>query len=334
MNGKKNNMINFKKYAKEIIYNLSPETKKLNPPNTLFLEVTNICNARCTFCAYKTAIHPKGFMSFETFKKAIDEYTELTTGTISLTPTTGDPLLDKGLMKKIEYAKSKKIKKIYFYTNGILLNQDKNFEKLIDLKVDQINISMPQPDKESYKRIYQVDQYENVIDGLEKLLIYNKSKFETSKIIINFRNDCTKKEIESFPDFKERIKPYLSNKVNLGFLEDYDNWGGKIKQEELTGTMKLRPKPFFKSKTCIRMFDLMILYNGMARICACRFTDNEFDELVIGDNTKESISTIWYGEKARQARESFSKNNLLPVCKDCTLYLAATENNLFNHQNA
>ena len=42
----------------------------------LFFEITNICNAKCIFCAYRKldSNRRSGIMSFDFFKKALDDY--------------------------------------------------------------------------------------------------------------------------------------------------------------------------------------------------------------------------------------------------------------------
>src|SRR4051812_34394214 len=47
------------------------------PGKVLQLNVTNVCNARCSFCAYRLVAdtdRATGVMKMETFQKAIDEF--------------------------------------------------------------------------------------------------------------------------------------------------------------------------------------------------------------------------------------------------------------------
>jgi sulfatase maturation enzyme AslB (radical SAM superfamily) len=85
-------------------------------PERLYFEVTNVCNARCRFCVYSKKTPKKyGVMSFEVFKKAIDEFVSLGGEVVSFTPTIGEPLLDPGLLGKVKYASAlPKIKKFIF----------------------------------------------------------------------------------------------------------------------------------------------------------------------------------------------------------------------------
>src|SRR3954468_9302483 len=77
-----------------------PEHKALQ------VSVTNVCNARCSFCAYRLVAHtgrPTGVMKMDVFKKTVDEYSKLGGKGIDLTPTVGDPLLDPTLIEKVKY---------------------------------------------------------------------------------------------------------------------------------------------------------------------------------------------------------------------------------------
>jgi MoaA/NifB/PqqE/SkfB family radical SAM enzyme len=84
------------------------QIRQLAPSSYLVTGVTNICNAKCTFCAYPKVVANKtlqtGVMSFEVFKKAVDEWAALGGQSLDLTPVVGDPLVDPGILDKVDYA--------------------------------------------------------------------------------------------------------------------------------------------------------------------------------------------------------------------------------------
>jgi len=93
-------------------------------PTTLFIELTNICNANCIYCGYRFMKRKKGIMDMKLFKKFIDEFDNAGGGDISLTGIVGDPLIDPNIIEKIRYARAKdNIRNIRFSTNGILLKK-------------------------------------------------------------------------------------------------------------------------------------------------------------------------------------------------------------------
>lgn len=88
-------------------------------PLHLDIEATCLCNFHCPFCA--TSYEPiggKGFMSFETFKKIIDEGAEYGLCAIKLNSGgRGEPMLNTLLSEVVAYAKSKRVMDVNF-NNG------------------------------------------------------------------------------------------------------------------------------------------------------------------------------------------------------------------------
>ena len=78
--------------------------RHLESSSTLVKGVTNICNAKCSFCAYPKVVANKtlqtGIMPFDVFKKAVDEWAAVGGQSLDLTPVVGDPLVDPGLLEK------------------------------------------------------------------------------------------------------------------------------------------------------------------------------------------------------------------------------------------
>ena len=79
---------------------------------SIHIHTANICTAKCVFCPYSQHIDPKSVMHFDTFKKIIDEYRNMGGERVYFSPNAGDPLVDKNLIKKAEYARSIGIKYI------------------------------------------------------------------------------------------------------------------------------------------------------------------------------------------------------------------------------
>src|SRR3989338_2689484 len=78
-------------------------------PYYLLIEPTNLCNLKCPMCptGNGTMPRPRGFMTFETFKKIIDEM-----GDYLITVTLmnyGEPFLNQDVYKMISYANKRNI---------------------------------------------------------------------------------------------------------------------------------------------------------------------------------------------------------------------------------
>lgn len=309
-----------------------PKTKAENEKKfwieKLYFEVTNACNLRCRFCFYSKKFPVKtGIMSFNVFKKAIDEYATSGGKVVSFTPTIGEPLLDPGLFSKISYAASlPAIEQTYFFTNGTLLLEDDNYKRVVESGISSVRISISIFDKILYEKIHQVNFYEQTLAGISKLLQYNRANNEKISIEINFRSPLLPSQTLEIPDFKKYIKPHWGSRTSYSFMTSYDNWCGNISQNDLMGVMKLRRVNRFKYLPCVRTYNMIILFDGSVRLCAARLKDNEFEELVVGNIKNDSLFDLFYSEKAKEIRSSFINKENLSVCEKCSLYIPVTKN--------
>ena len=160
----------FKKRIKNFFLIFFPNffLKKLMEKNytDMGLEISNACNADCSFCAYRFQKRRKYIMTFDMFKKAINSYSKDGGGTVSFTPVVGDPLVDKFLIEKIKYARSKKnIHSVFMYTNAIYFDRY-NLKDLITSGITRIAISTYFGTRELYKKYYGVDEYQRVIKNI------------------------------------------------------------------------------------------------------------------------------------------------------------------------
>ena len=301
----------------------------------MFFDTTSTCNAKCVFCLYRKIEsgenYKHGVMSFDVFKKAIDQFIDMGGSDIGLTPIIGDPLLDPDLMEKIKYAKETgKIKKIYFYSNGILLHKNDNYKKLIDSGITSIEISTQGCNKEFFEKVYGVPLYDQFISGLNSLLKYNKSKGEPVSISINFRPAQKPSGVLNSPDFISKIKPFLSKKVGYSFMIDYDNWGDSVGKDDLIGVMKLKRKPLVKKIPCSRIFDVIVLFDGNVRLCAARINKTQFDDMIIGNINENNLKNIFFSDKAFEIRKKFTEGRHSSACSGCSLYVPAVKTRLKN----
>ena len=297
----------------------------LIPAAGLVVGVTNICNAKCTFCAYPKAVETKnlqgGVMPLSLFKKIVDEWAELGGDFVNLTHTVGDPLVDPGLADKVGYALGEgKMKSVCLTTNGILLNRNDTYRRLVDLGTTVIFISTQGTDRELYEKVYGVDQYDEVLSGVRNLLEYNRSKGEPTSIVIRFRNAQKPSEIVRSKDFIESIKPYLSQKVRFNFTVEFDNWGGLITEADVSGAMRLRTSEKRVDLPCKFLFGFLIRYDGSVRLCGCRFKRTDMDDMVVGNVRQQSLMEISHSDRAWKIVKGFYSGVRPESCGGCTFY--------------
>jgi radical SAM protein with 4Fe4S-binding SPASM domain len=301
------------------------EHRQLSPSAYLVAGVTNICNAKCTFCAYPKVVANKtletGVMSFAVFKKAVDEWAALGGQSLDLTPVVGDPLVDPGILDKVQYAvKTAGLKDVYLTTNAILINKNDTYKKLIDLGIAAVFISTQGASREAYEKIYGVQHYAEAISGIRNLLDYNRAKGEPARIVIRFRNHEKPSQIIRSPDFQTHIRPYLSERVRVNFTVDFDNWGGTIKPEDLSGSMRMRKLPPALNVPCKNLFNFAVRHDGRVRLCGCRLTRNDNDDLVVGNIRQETLQAVSQSEAAWNIIRGFYSGKRPDTCQQCTFY--------------
>jgi len=288
---------------------------------------TNICNARCVFCSYRFNTDPKRMMPLDLFERVLDDARDLGyVGTVVLTPHAGEPLLDPTLFEKIRAAHMRDVERTILTTNGILLNRSENYRKLLDADPFEVNISTPGLDRDAYKRLFQIDKYDDVIDGLIKLAEYRREKGKSCRTSIRIFARLDRPPEQAFQeDGWNIIRPYLDDGTFtlLDYSSEFDDWSGAVAPEDLpAGTSIIHHSRFDgDSPPCARLLnDLAVLPDGKVRVCSCRYLATDHDELVIGDSTEKKMREIYYGPEHVELIRRAAKGNWPKVCRNCAIY--------------
>jgi len=310
-------------FANDHLFNDEVE-RSIRFPKTLMSFVTNICNARCTFCQYDKHIGKKQVLDFDAFKKSIDEFVGQGSTRLCMTPNNGDPLVDKGLFEKIEYARNNGIDHIFFSTNGILLNRGDIAEKIID-GPDMLRISMPGLDPETYQRVYGVDKAKELEEGLVKLAEAKKRKGGNISIHLDLRIDQPVEEVMNAPGMR-RIQPYIDDGTLLMSppINEMFDWSGSVQDDDLTGTMFFQkivvPKKQLPCNRAVSEMNAAVLPNGGVRVCDCgRGLSNE-GPLVIGNIMDTPLTEIISGDRHRNLLRKWMEGDVPEECRSCAIY--------------
>src|ERR687884_2159768 len=108
-------------------------------PEIVQIESTNICNAKCVFCPRDEMHRRQGVMSFDLFRKIVDECAGLGITHVRV-HNYGEPFLDRHLTEKVRYAKQKGIKEVGMISNGSLITE-RVARGMVEAGLDAINIS-------------------------------------------------------------------------------------------------------------------------------------------------------------------------------------------------
>ena len=284
----------------------------------LGFEITNACNANCSFCAYRFMKRKLKIIETDKIDKIVNEYSKQGGGTINFTPVVGDPLVDKELIKKIKICKSyKNINDIFLYTNGLFLNKFNNKE-LINSGLTRISISTYIGNAEGYKKYYGSHKYRQVMDNIKNILQVNKKFGNPINIQLHLRVDLPLDRLKNNKDLNF-FKKYLDPK-SITWLEVYEHWSGLINEKDIPKGAILSKTSSYEQKKkspCFEMYRRAhILSNGSVGVCSCRDIEGE---IVIGDVNKSSLEDIWNGKKLEKYRKDWP-NSMPKVCMNCDRY--------------
>ena len=186
-------------------------------PLSVQIDLTNKCNNNCIGCWCNSpllgdkAMDPetkKKELPFKLVKKLIDELDEMCVREIYLTGG-GEPFMHSRIMDIIRYIKSKGIG-CDMSTNFTLINKERA-EKLVDLGVDHMNISMWAGTPKTYIKTHPNKTDEDFYK-IRKMLIYTanlKNKKGKKKPVINIYNvisNLNYNEIKEMIDFAFSVK--------------------------------------------------------------------------------------------------------------------------------
>jgi radical SAM protein with 4Fe4S-binding SPASM domain len=293
----------------------------------LAIEITNICNADCSFCAYRYMKRQKHVLANEQFEEFLRRYAEYGGGDLNLTPIVGDPLVDKNLIVKIRSARRiKEIAHIHMFTNLIGLSSF-DIKDLLSSGINVIVVSTCIGEREMYLRIFGVDRYYAVMDNLERLLEENHRSGQKVQINVSLRSERPYGKVVSSPDYK-RISHLYGR--HFGIMDkEYDNWAGLVRLEDVPKGQTFRKIEDMSEPCSLLHRGLIIFPNGDAGACWCRDVEGQ---LIVGNVFRDSLEAIWKGEQLRAIRANWWQGHIPPLCQNCYRYTSLSDF-LCKHRN-
>jgi radical SAM protein with 4Fe4S-binding SPASM domain len=269
-------------------------------PLHLDIEATCLCNLHCPFCATNyEPIGGKGFMSFDTFKKIIDEGAEHGLCAIKLNSGgRGEPLLNKSLPEMVAYAKNKEIMDTYFNTNATLLTRDVG-EKLIRAGLDRISISLEGTTAEVYERYRVGASFEKVLENIKDFIkLRNELGFEKPLVRI---------QAVALPELQPNLEEYakfwekIADEVGYIDFKDYSHI-----QRELIYDWAC---PYLWQR-------MMVSWDGTISVCQFDYINS----CKLGNvNNGDTIRSAWKGKTMEKIRELHKQGRAheVGVCNGC-----------------
>ncbi len=279
-----------------------PGILPLAAPFMLFVEPTNVCNFRCTFC-------PE---SFSDYGARAGYYRHMTPETWTRVLTslrgwcrlktirfydTGEPFLNRELDRMIMEAHE-----ITDYTevtsNGSVLTEDWA-RRIIAAGLDYIRVSIyattSLPDKNSATgTTYDLARILNNVRGLRRLR-GTALPFIYAELVTT--------EVGQEALFAEQWSG-IADRIGVKRMH---SWGAELTQLALPSKKRVCPFPFY---------ELCVKANGDVTVCCVDWNN----KLKVGNVNLTPLREIWNGPELRAIRDTHLSGNRhqLPSCRDCT----------------
>lgn len=285
-------------------------------PLLLQIETTNVCNAACGFCAYPSMKRPKGVMSLSLFEKVVREYAEAGGGPVSLTPITGDALLDPHLMERVRVLeRTAAVNQLTLTTNGIALARysDAEVDELLTA-VDVVQLSVGGLDADTYERMYGVRQFHNVSLAMRRVLDRASGLAAPPRIAFAFRTS----DPRFLPRFRTQLEELKRRGAFVSHISTFANWGGVLEQGSSRGmTIVSGSRP--KRRACaVASVHMAVCHDGTVSACGC--ADVEGRSLILGDANEQSMAALWTSEKRTRMLAAFEAGSPPGICRECSAY--------------
>ncbi len=281
-------------------------------PYLFVMEVTNMCNLRCPFCLTGKGIaggREVRHMKFDEAKKILDQVGDYLF--FLQVYTWGEPLLNKDIIKIIEYAKKKNIY-VMLSTNATVMTPEYN-RRLLASGIDYIMVAIDGGSKESYEIYRRGGDYNKVIANVRNLIVQRKEHGGGKPFLewqfVVFRHN--EHEVESTE--KMAYEMGINKFTPLPAYVEDEQWAATDPRYR---TNLGNPERLYN---CDRPWSHLNVRadGGVAVCCYTFFKKDDFAEIDDG-----SFMKIWNNDKFRMARRTISlaKKRLSPEKNDIACY--------------
>ena len=276
-------------------------------PKVVLIDTISYCNLRCSMCVHSEMTRKKGIMSWNIFKKIIDEIAETDKNIRVWMVFFGEALILKRkkptIFEMITYAKSKGLTDVVLNSNGNLLD-NAAARGLIESGLDAIYIGIDAFKPETYAKVRVGGNYKKTVGNVINLINLKKQMNSEHPVVhAQFvEMDINKDEKEDFIEFWKaygaiaKIRPKVS-------------WAGKIAAPNLILGNEDRWPCYWAMQT------MSITDTGKVVTCAVDL-DAKF---VAGDISTHSLKEVWNGrlKDMRHLHISGRFDTLPENCRDC-----------------
>jgi len=328
-------------------------------PKTMFINLTNTCNAHCKMCQYESSNRLNTNveqLSLEDIKKLVDEMSPYAPN-ISFVGG-GEPLTHKKIVEIVAYVHSKGLF-VGLTTNGILL---KEYAKDLALAgLDYVTVSLDGP-ADIHNKIRGVNNcYQKAVEGIKEIKKYDGVIVQTSTTVFDMNYNKISELLKDLSTLRidakfgalmmnfinsEQVRKHNINcgqffkaePINYNYLNsdtiDTDDFIRmmEVTEKEYGMIWMYRPKTkqelteYFANadklihKERVRCPWIYATVTNTGNVVFCMDVVNN-NGLVLGNIKKQSFKDIWNGNKVKEFRKFLEKNERFHVCSRCCAYI-------------
>lgn len=298
-----------------------------NPPlpRSLNIELNSGCNQKCVFCPFHGKYAPNtpkpAVIKFERVKQILDEAKRLGIGEKEVGfYLAGEAFLYKELAEVVAYAKQLGFQYTFLTSNGALATPDK-MKAVLDAGLNSIRFSINAVDRESYKAIHGMDDFDKVLDNVSFMREY----IDENHLNVATSISCviTKKTLGIQKQFKDLFGKYVDDILFIPVMVNRLNADEAFLEEhQLVDESNARINPDF---ICPMLFDTMYINADLEVVPCCDAYD---DDCAFYDLKKDfDLEKAWSSEEYIRYRDIFLKgaDDKGTICEKCMLRMKGVE---------
>ena len=277
-------------------------------PLHLGVEVTTLCNLKCTFCVRTLEIEKGTFrdikhMSMDVFDSIVEQTSGGKVAGICLNAI-GEPLMHPQIVEMVRHVKDAGgYLDTMFHTNAMLLTPELS-EGLILAGLDQLIFSVDGSSKEEYERDRVGANYDTVVENdrtFHKIRTRLGSRLPIIRMTMIVRPTTTQESLDKFYKQWESI----ADIITFQELAEYAEKKAPCENREICS------QPWQR---------LAVDVNGNILPCCEALVYS--GKMILGNIKTDNIKDIWKGSKMEKMRSALKKHDYskYPICKNCSIH--------------
>lgn len=321
------------------------ELLPIRTPISAHIDVSSVCNYKCSFCfqadapGMKAVGLKRGFMSADMFKKIVDELCEFPEKIKKIKiGNHGEPTLNPDIVQMVEYASKRACAEIVeMFTNGSKLEPKLN-QGLVDAGLQRINVSLEGLSDQRYYEVAGVRQdFQSIVAGVKDLYERKKAANSDLKIYVKIADHAhaLKKDSTEIFVLSESEKEYFHQTFgpicDEIFVEKVvPQWAetqlNKQNEVEETGMYGQKINNSWK-EVCPFVF-MYLQFNCDGTVSPC--TLDWPRKVVVGNVNENTVGEIWNGKSLKELQVAMlsGKRKCIEFCGACSAPMVCVEEDL------